>query len=89
MKVLDVAGTHSGVGKTTISTALMLAYARRGVKVRAYKVGADLSIPWRIARRFEREGGERKLGRVSHERDARDTTRREGRRRAMSPSWTG
>lgn len=45
MKVLVVAGTHSGVGKTTISTALMLAYARRGVKVRAYKVGADFVDP--------------------------------------------
>ena len=45
MKVLVVAGTHSGVGKTTISTALMLAYARRGFKVRAYKVGADFVDP--------------------------------------------
>lgn len=45
MRVVVVAGTQSGVGKTTIATALMLAYARRGMRVAAFKVGADFVDP--------------------------------------------
>ena len=40
-----VAGTHSGVGKTTIATGLLAALAGRGVRVGAAKVGPDFIDP--------------------------------------------
>jgi cobyrinic acid a,c-diamide synthase len=40
-----VAGTHSGVGKTTIATGLMAALARRGHTVASAKVGPDFIDP--------------------------------------------
>ena len=40
-----VAGTHSGVGKTTVATGLMAAFAARGSRVGAAKVGPDFIDP--------------------------------------------
>ena len=40
-----IAGTHSGVGKTTIATGLMAAFRARGLQVGAAKVGPDFIDP--------------------------------------------
>lgn len=42
---LVVAGTHSGVGKTTVATGLLAAFARRGFNVAGAKVGPDFIDP--------------------------------------------
>src|SRR5213593_827953 len=42
---LIVAGTHSGVGKTTVATGLMAALRGHGLRVAAAKVGPDFIDP--------------------------------------------
>ena len=42
---LVIAGTHSGVGKTTVTLALLSAFKQRGRHIQAFKAGPDFIDP--------------------------------------------
>jgi cobyrinic acid a,c-diamide synthase len=50
MKCLLVAGTQSGIGKTTITLAILKALKESGYSVQSFKVGPDFIDPSHLRR---------------------------------------
>jgi len=80
LKGLVVAGTHSGVGKTTLTLGLLSAWRRQGIMVQPFKVGPDFIDPGHHSRAAGRSSHNLDGWMLSQEGLPVGSTRRQGRR---------